>query len=137
MVTEREVRYRVKAIAQNFPVRQRRFDHVPLIFFREDAKGTYEEAAWNELFSVEEAAALVAWLLRSYGDGGEEVTIKPMEPSSDCIPIGAIPAGGASDFYMFTEEDHYDLPFRAWGYYELDDPETVIRAPEMEAVPFE
>ena len=37
------------------------------------------------------------------------------------LPTGAIPVGGDCDFYMLSEHDDYNLPFRAWGYYVIDD----------------
>lgn len=52
---------------------------------------------------------------------GVELEIKPArEPVKDGWGVGANAVGGPTDFYMFSEMEGYPLPFKVWGYYNLE-----------------
>ena len=42
------------------------------------------------------------------------------------MPISAIPVGGDQDFYMLSEHEDYELSFKAWGYFNLEDPDAKL-----------
>ena len=42
------------------------------------------------------------------------------EDGPGVLPIGAIAVGGASGFYMLSEEPEYDLPVKVWGYFDVE-----------------
>lgn len=81
----------------------------------------YAESMILEMFNEHEAN-----LFKEYIEGMQcqnivstkllAVTL-PIE--KNMMPMGAIPVGGHCDFYMLSEHKDYNLPFKAWGYFDL------------------
>jgi hypothetical protein len=77
----------------------------------------YSEEAINEMFSLEEAEAWMAWL-KSH-QGGCEHEIEEAKLPINTMGVGAIPVGGEQDFLMVNQEPDYDLPFTVWDSFDL------------------
>jgi hypothetical protein len=93
-----------------------------------DGHYTYEQGIVDEMFTRDEADQLAAYLKTAHNT---DVTItevpKPIPTGRDgagFLPTGAIAVGGSSDFYMLSKHEDYDLPFSAWGYYNVTDSDT-------------
>jgi hypothetical protein len=88
----------------------------------------YAEGAVDELFDKTETDALVAYLEREHG--GAETTIEEVNLPlpGNCWGYGDRAVGGSDDFYMLAEEPEYSLPFRVWGYYDLEGCEPVDKS---------
>ena len=147
--------FRLRSTIDDWPHRGRRYngvqvewlitggtldrDHAALIegFDRlsEDDKA-YARPLVDELFTEEEADAFADYLRREHGAEVERIPVPlPLSPRSAdgvvLISFGSVSAGGDADFYMLAEEEGYDLPFLAWGYYRLDqDPAPVLLPPK-------
>src|SRR5262249_51414185 len=84
----------------------------------------YAEDYIDSLFTEAEANQLKAYLDREHGDDSvttiEEVSFPVV---NNIAGVGSMAVGGADDFYMLTKEPSYDLPFQAWGYFDLVDTE--------------
>jgi hypothetical protein len=90
-------------------------------------EGTPEEAV-RELFTETEAKALRAYLLAVHNDDTatlEEVNL-PLD-NRHTWPLGGIHivTPGPCDFYMLSEEPGYNLPFKAWGFWDVQGCECV------------
>ena len=83
-------------------------------------KYAYHESLVDELFTWSEANQLAEYLREAHDTDVDiaEVTV-PID--GRYMPISAIAVGGDCDFYMLSEHDDYTLPFKAWGYYRVDD----------------
>src|SRR5262249_53069985 len=79
----------------------------------------YPEGCVDGLFTADESDQLLRYLNEHHG--GDAHLIKPakLPISMNQIGFGAIPVGGAQDYYMLYKEDGYDLPFKIMGYYDL------------------
>ncbi len=94
-----------------------------------EAGNLYAEGAIDELFTFAEARALKAYLDREHGDHGATIIRKAKLPiENNMAGFGAIAVGGSADFYTLDKEGNYDLPFSAWGYFDLLYNECVKRA---------
>lgn len=90
-------------------------------------QGATEEAALRcilESFTENESHALADYLERRYSDTFESLTVCPIELP---VPFGVGPLEGIiesknSGFIRFDAVNDWPLPFRAWGYYDLDQP---------------
>lgn len=82
----------------------------------DDFDFSYAEGAVDELFDKTETDALVAYLEREHGGGGDETTIKEVNLPSpgNCWGYGARAVGRSEGFYMLAEEPEYSLPFQVW-----------------------
>ena len=93
-----------------------------------DDHALYGEAAIDELFTFAEARALKAYLDREHGNYGTTIVRKAELPiASNIAGVSTSAVGGGTDFYMLDREDRYNLPFGAWGYYDLRHCERVGR----------
>ncbi|MBA7553281.1 hypothetical protein ES705_45871 [subsurface metagenome] len=81
----------------------------------------YQEGAIDELFTRQEADQLVAYLEKEHKDDILKTSIdeQKLPLANDIMGIGCIPVGGGNDFYMLDGEKNYNLPFKAWGYFDL------------------
>ncbi len=81
----------------------------------------HAQNAVKELFTIEEADAFSAYLIRSKIDATP--IIKAAELPFDMKRAGFLEfaVGEATGFYRASEEDDYDLPFEVWGYYDAKD----------------
>jgi hypothetical protein len=107
-----------------------RWPHAELIAGYDELDHTsrcYAEHALDKLFDKTEADTLVAYLAREHGDKGE-TTIKEVNLPfpGNIAGYGATAVGGSDDFYMLDEEPAYSLPFRVWGYFDLEDCEPLV-----------
>ncbi len=100
----------------------------------------YMEGYVDELFTEEEIKALRAYLSKRSPAGRHfrckghyqtqqmelfvaEMPLPIMEPARDknIILRNATHSGGLQDSYIFSNEDGYDLPFKVYAYFDLQD----------------
>lgn len=131
-------RYAIDVICDNFPHRGLRFRNVWVSLFRHDAiegiekltipstSNAYIHSQIEETFNRVEMRAILAYLLKHYKSKEVKVVIqRATPPKNNCMGLGAIAVGGLCDFYMFSEERGYDLPFEVWGYFDVRNSEVV------------
>jgi len=85
----------------------------------DDVAHWYTASAIEQTFSKAEVKQLYAYF-KQRGN----VRLKARRagpPTNDSMGVGAIPVGGGNDFYTFSEEPRYSLPFKVWGYFDLRD----------------
>ena len=76
--------------------------------------------ALRELFSREEAEALVAYLDGAHGDEGvNQIKKRELPLSSRLMPLSGIPTGGGPDHYELWRKPEYNLPFKVVGFFDL------------------
>lgn len=93
----------------------------------------YSEGYVSELFTAEQARALVTYLDQHHGHESVQATTRVKLPvPGNIMGCGAIPVGGPQDFYLLCKEEEWTLPFEVWGYYDLRQHEPVA---EHEAAP--
>src|SRR5262245_59735695 len=89
----------------------------------------YPMGAIDELFTLDQAQALVSYLDRVHGDAGEaKITAAKLPIELNMMGVGAIPTGGGQDFYMLAKEDEYNLPFKVYGYFDLRHHEPIDKS---------
>lgn len=113
--------YRVISTVPRLTHRGCTYKDVKIIWLaeRDEPPVSYEEGAIDELFTLEEAHALAAYLFEAHNDA---VTIEPIVlpwNSKDTMPIGAIPLGGPTDQYMLYREPEYNLTFKVCGFFDI------------------
>lgn len=91
---------------------------------------SYEQGLVDDLFTREEADQFAAYLKSRHGDSVvlQEVPVPVATRSPHgvgLIGISAVPVGGCTDFHMLSDEDGYDLPFKVWGWYTVEDAKLV------------
>ncbi|MBA7591882.1 hypothetical protein ES708_34053 [subsurface metagenome] len=81
----------------------------------------YPEGAIDELFTNREAKRLVAYLEKEHKDDTLKINIdeQKLPIANNLMGYGGIAVGGMTDFYMLDKEKDYNLPFKAWGYFDL------------------
>jgi hypothetical protein len=84
----------------------------------------YPEDAVDEMFTAEEALALLAWL-NEHRPGESSITQAKLPISSNTAGCGAVAVGGPCDFLMVCKSDDWDLPFKAWAYFDVRDCERM------------
>ena len=98
-------------------------------YYRVDERARlYAEGAVDELFTAEEADALLAYLQQHHPDGSTHVVTAASLPLGNGGGAGAamiagydaIAVGGPQDFYMLHKEADWNLPFNVYGYYDLE-----------------
>jgi len=95
----------------------------------EDRDYAYAISQAVETFTEEEADRLISWLVERIGvKAWKEPALKPRE---GFVGVGTIAVGGSDGFYMLDKIEGYDLPFRVWAYYDIDDAEYLM--PESSA----
>ena len=90
-------------------------------------EGTPEEAV-EELFTETEAQALKDYLLAVHHD--DTATLEEVNLPLDDLhtwPLRGIHivAPGLRDFHLLSREPGYSLPFKVWGYFDVEDCECV------------
>jgi len=83
----------------------------------DDVTHYYTASYIEQTFSKAEVKHLYAYF-RARG-GARLKVCRAHAPTNDVMGVGAIPVGGGNDFYMFSEEAGYSLPFKVWGYFDL------------------
>jgi len=129
--------FRVHSLANNFSYHKKVYDSVEISWFvvhRKTPFVSYVELIKNygrelnrshyifennikELFTEEEANALKEYLLTKHR---QECVIKSADLILEAYTLGygdIVPDYGEG-FYKLNEEDGYDLPFVAWGFYD-------------------
>jgi len=108
----------------------------PLGFSPDDEKNPYIQSLAEETFTEEEADKLIAFM-ESFKDTKAE-KVPALKPTEGGIGVGALPVGGWDGFYMLDRMDNYDLPFKAWAYYDMRNyeptPEAELRASIYETI---
>ena len=88
-----------------------------------DEYAGYLEGAIDELFTRDEAEALLAWLKANRNETHNNSTIveHALPIANNSIGLGAIPVGGGPDYLMPHEigEGTFPLPFKVYGYFDL------------------
>ena len=92
-------------------------------------QGATEEAALRcilESFTEEECRAFMEYLEERYADKFASLTICPMEVP---VPLGVGPLESITEtkdsgFIRFDAVRDWPFPFRAWGYYDLNQPDV-------------
>lgn len=79
----------------------------------------YARAWINELFTTDEAAALIKYLTDVHPDDRHSIEKIELPASGDLFPISAVAIGGPQGCYPLSGEQTYDLPFVVEGYYDL------------------
>jgi hypothetical protein len=86
-----------------------------------DAAAVYHrhsEEAVEELFTKDEADTFVAWARANRNGGDTMIREYALPVQNNIMPLGAIPVGGPQNFLMIDRSPDYNLPFKAWGYYD-------------------
>jgi hypothetical protein len=103
----------------------------PIIKYKKGIKGyktiskewqKYAEDLFDEYFTKSEVKELTRYLEEKHDIKNTALTIKEVQLPIDatrCLPIGAIPVGGMTDFYMLSKEDGYNLSVPIWAYFDL------------------
>jgi hypothetical protein len=102
---------------------QGRRPYVDLIkdYEEESRDALYTEELIEELFTWDEASQLKDYLERHHGDEGGTVIEEVALPVENCtMGYGCHAVGGGDDFYMLCKEPEYSLPFKVWGYFNLE-----------------
>lgn len=82
----------------------------------------YSEDHLQECFTEAELEKLRKYVLNEHN--GEVIAAEVTLPVQGVIMgWGAIPVGGAQDFYLLCDEAAYNLDFMVWGYYDLTEAE--------------
>jgi hypothetical protein len=85
-----------------------------------DRYAVYAEMTLGELFSREEAEALVAYLDRIHGhEGLNRIKTRELPLPNSTLNVSAMPIGGGPDYYHLWKEPKYDLPFKVEGFFDL------------------
>ena len=110
-------------------------DYMPPGVFDKD-EGFYLRDAIRELFTREEALALVDFFIKAYPHRTIELhQCRPAEWPTSRIGYGALPGGGGADHYMFDDpRAEGQPPVSVWGYFDLNDAEAgpYVDHPELE-----
>jgi len=84
----------------------------------DDVAHWYTASAIEQTFSKAEVRQLYEYFSQHYE--GDRLKVKRAgPPDNHCIGYGAYPVGGGTDFYAFSEEEGYSLPFGVWGFLDL------------------
>jgi hypothetical protein len=140
--------YRLTSVIDDWPHRGKRYNNVTLVWFvdkRDYDPGydyptllgrptapddhSYEKDYVDELFTRDEADQLAQYLQEAH-DTDVTITEVSTPVPDNIIGVGAIAVGGDCDFYMLSEHDDYTLPFKAWGYYRVDDDSLLFESLE-------
>jgi hypothetical protein len=97
----------------------------------DDNHWLYLSGAIAELFSGDEAAAWVAWLLE-HRKGEHTVEPAKLPMPLNMMGVGAQAVGGETDFLMMWTSPDYDLPFQVAGYYDLRQHELIEQEAEAQ-----
>jgi len=81
---------------------------------------SYEQLCADELFTRGEADQLSEYLRQTY-DTDVDIAEVSVPINAGYFPISALPVGGNDDIYMLSQRDDYCLPFKACGYYAIDE----------------
>jgi hypothetical protein len=123
-----QARFTVSTVVENL----RGYRNVPIDFFVTKRPGETVEPltgdyavdfpaeAFRELFTEDEAEALVGWLRTHRSDNSAVVQPVKLPLPANIGPTGAIAVGGPPDFLMIDESPDYDLAFKAWGYFSVE-----------------
>jgi hypothetical protein len=77
----------------------------------------YTASAIEQTFSKAEVKQLYAYFKQR---GNVRLRARrAYSPTNSSMGVGATPVGGGNDFYTFSEEPGYSLPFKVWGYFDL------------------
>jgi len=83
----------------------------------DDVAHWYTASAIEQTFSKAEAKQLYAYFKQR---GNVRLRARrAYSPTNNSMGVGATPVGGGNDFYTFSEEPGYSLPFKVWGYFDL------------------
>lgn len=83
----------------------------------DDVAHWYTASAIEQTFSKAEVKQLYAYFKQR---GNVRLKARrAYSPTNDSMGYGAYPVGGGNDFYTFSEEPGYSLPFKVWGYFDL------------------
>ncbi|GAJ14419.1 unnamed protein product, partial [marine sediment metagenome] len=83
----------------------------------DDVAHWYTASAIEQTFSKAEVKQLYAYFKQR---GNVRLGAhRAYSPTNAAMGVGAIPVGGGNDFYTFSEEPGYSLPFKVWGYFDL------------------
>ena len=108
----------------------------PYGFTPDNLNYLYIKSQAEETFTEEEADKLIAFM-ESFKDTKAE-KVPALKPTEGGIGVGALPVGGWDGFYMLDRMDNYDLPFKAWAYYDMRNyeptPEAELRASIYETI---
>jgi hypothetical protein len=103
------------------PQGRRPYAHLIKDYEPESHNALYTEELIEELFTWDEARQLKDYLERHHGGEGETVIKElPLPVENRTVGYGYLAVGGGDDFYMLCEEPEYSLPFKLWGYYDLE-----------------
>jgi hypothetical protein len=85
----------------------------------------FAEMALEGYFTEVEATALVEWL-RVHRNNIASITPVKLPIESNTCNVSSIAMGGETDFLMVGKSKDYDLPFKAWAYFDVRgcDPST-------------
>ena len=128
-------RFYVDVVAVDFPHRNTTFREVNLRLFRVDMpedealellascglpdRDVYRMGYVCQTFDTEQVQALVSY----FSDWPiARIIVSPADkPRKNLMGVEAIPVGGSTDNYRFSDDDDYDLPFKVWGHYDVYD----------------
>jgi hypothetical protein len=94
----------------------------------EDSNKFYAEESLQELFTERELKQLQEYLLLAHDDRealAEEVSLPLVSKS---FPLSGIPVGGSSGWYDLHQEPEYSLPFKVFGFFDVDGYEVIGRS---------
>ncbi len=82
-----------------------------------------------EAFTAEEGNEVLEYLKLRYDELISEVVVSPVEipVPLGMVPFSAIPEGKTMGFIRFENVEHYSLPFRVHGFYDLDAHDALMK----------
>lgn len=80
----------------------------------------YRESTIDDLFTLEEAEQLQAYLLETYDTETELIAVPLPLPKGALLSPGVLPTGGTRDLYPLIYHEGYSLPFMVNGFYDVD-----------------
>jgi hypothetical protein len=93
----------------------------------------YQRGAVDELYTLEEAKALAAYLRKHYGDQASrtEIDEQPLPIPSNTMPLGFLPTGGGVGQLPPVHETDYQFIFEVRGCYDPRRHEAVTEPPPV------
>ena len=136
-----EPRYWVELITTDYPGYKKMTFHLfhtemtidemkPLIVLApgrtmDDFMHSYATSSLEQTFSKEEVYQLYKYFSSTKANTKLKAKRTICTPDNNSMGYGAYPVGGVDDFYMFSREDGYNLPFSVYGYFRRDEDENV------------
>ena len=91
----------------------------------DDFMHSYASSSLEQTFNKAEVSQLSKYFSSTKSHTKLKAQKANCAPDNNSIGYGAYPVGGVDDFYMFSKENGYNLPFSVYGYFRRDENESV------------